>query len=281
MEGQATADAGAEPNMKHGNTLFVTRIPYNVTNTDLATFFSDIGPLRRAFVVTDKESHESKGVGYVTYTEASDAKKALDKLQGASIDGSKRHIQLQWADRKSTGRVESGSDRRRTMHSEPRVVLPDRDPDAVRTIVIAGLSGCSPAADTKTLYKRVRKLGDVEHVAFAEVDGEPSEDVAYVRFRTPNHAMLAVPKLHAHQFKGAQLSVGLKKRIDGAMRRDLHMRNETRQKQKSVQEQIERMSGSIYASATGRMSGDSRLIVLNFPFDVRCSQMELTSDDGR
>ena len=68
MEGQATADAGAEPNMKHGNTLFVTRIPYNVTNTDLATFFSDIGHLRIAFVVTYKDRHESKVVVFFHYT---------------------------------------------------------------------------------------------------------------------------------------------------------------------------------------------------------------------
>ncbi|WFD25153.1 RNA recognition motif-containing protein [Malassezia nana] len=187
---------------KHGNTLFVTRIPFSVTNTDLETFFSDIGPLRRAFIVTDKETHASKGVGYVTYADSNDAEKALEKLQ-----------------------------------------------------------------DEKTLYKRVRKLGDVEQVSFADKTASTA-DVAYVRFRTPNHAMLAIPKLHAHQFKGAQLSVELKKKVDSAMRRDLHMREDTRKRQKIVQERIEKFSGNTWNSIGGKLSRESRLIVRNLPFDM-------------
>ncbi|KAL4401449.1 RNA recognition motif-containing protein [Malassezia pachydermatis] len=270
MEGSNVEHAATRTSKPHRkNTLFVTRIPFNVTNTDLETFFSDIGPLRRAFVVTDKETRQSKGVGYVTYTDGADAEKALDKLQGASIDGSKRHIQLQWADQKSTSKEAQSSSVPGAVPSNRRnAALPERDPDAVRTIVISGLSGCNPAADVKTLYKRVRKIGDVEHIAFAEIDGATSTDVAHVLFRTPNHAMQAVPKLHAHQFKGAQLSVELKKRVDNALRRELHMRDDTRTKRKSMQDQIEKFSGNAWSSDSSRLSRDSRLIVRNIPFDM-------------
>lgn len=250
---------------KHGNTIFVTRIPFSVTNTDLETFFSDIGPLRRAFIVTDKETHASKGVGYVTYTDSNDAEKALEKLQGASIDGSQRKIQLQWADRKNAP-SHASHDSQSLKRKQPSS-LPDRDPDAVRTIVISGLARCSPKADEKTLYKRVRKLGDVEQVTFADKTASTA-DVAYVRFRTPNHAMFAIPKLHAHQFKGAQLSVELKKRVDSAMRRNLHMREDTRKRQKIVQERIEKFSGNVWNSIGGKLSRESRLIVRNLPFDM-------------
>lgn len=259
---------------KHGNTLFVTRIPYTVTNTDLETFFSDVGPLRRAFVVTDKSTRQSKGVGYVTYTDAGDAEKALEKLQGASIDGSKRHIQLQWAEQKpsknnaSTAAREEGAAASNAPKRRSGAALPERDPDAVRTIVVSGLAKCSPAADEKSIYKRARKIGDVESVKFAQ-DGETvSKDVALVVFRTPNHAMQAVPKLHAHQFKGAQLSVELKRKLDGALRRELHMRDETREKHKSRQDQIERFTGTAWPSTVGHLSRDSRLIIRNLPFDM-------------
>lgn len=256
--------------VRHGNTLFVTRIPYHVTNTDLETLFSDIGPLRRAFVVTNKETHKSKGVGYVTYTDAADAEKALEKLHGASIDGSKRRIQLQWADRKTDFKSGKSAELKSTpAHTAPRhVMLPDRDPDAVRTIVISGLAGCTPAADVKTIYKRVRKLGDVEQVKFAEHDGCVSNDVAHVRFRTPNHALQAINRLHAHQFKGSQLSVELKKRTDGALRREMHMRDDTRKKQHSIQEQIEQFSGKTLNIHQNQLDHASRLIVRNLPFDM-------------
>ena len=255
---------------RRGNTLFVTRIPYHVTNTDLETFFSDIGPLRRAFVVTDKETHKSKGVGYVTYTDAADAEKALEKLQGASLDGSKRHIQLQWADRKADFKSGKSTELKSTptQATSRHVVLPDRDPDAARTIVISGLAGCTPAADVKTIYKRVRKIGDVEQVKFAEHEGSESNDVAFVRFRTPNHAMKAINKLHAHQFKGSLLSVELKKRTDGALRREMHMRDDTRKKQHSIQEQIEQFSGKTLPVHQNHLDHASRLIVRNLPFDM-------------
>ena len=255
---------------RRGNTLFVTRIPYHVTNTDLETFFSDIGPLRRAFVVTDKETHKSKGVGYVTYTDTEDAEKALEKLQGASLDGSKRHIQLQWADRKADFKSGKSTELKSTptQATSRHVVLPDRDPDAARTIVISGLAGCTPAADVKTIYKRVRKIGDVEQVKFAEHEGSESNDVAFVRFRTPNHAMKAINKLHAHQFKGSLLSVELKKRTDGALRREMHMRDDTRKKQHSIQEQIEQFSGKTLPVHQNHLDHASRLIVRNLPFDM-------------
>ena len=255
---------------RRGNTLFVTRIPYHVTNTDLETFFSDIGPLRRAFVVTDKDTHKSKGVGYVTYTDAADAEKALEKLQGASLDGSKRHIQLQWADRKADFKSGKSTELKSTptQATSRHVVLPDRDPDAARTIVISGLAGCTPAADVKTIYKRVRKIGDVEQVKFAEHEGSEANDVAFVRFRTPNHAMKAINKLHAHQFKGSLLSVELKKRTDGALRREMHMRDDTRKKQHSIQEQIEQFSGKTLPVHQNHLDHASRLIVRNLPFDM-------------
>ena len=246
----------------HGSTLFVTRLPYTVTNTDLATFFSNVGPLRRAFVVTDRDTHTSKGIGYVTFADSTDAARCLEQLQGASIDGSSKHIQLQWAERRTHGeeRKQAAADKR------PREI-DQRDPDAVRTIVISGLLRCNPPADTKTIYKRVLKIGDVESVDFAPVDGSTSNDVAYVRFRTPNHAMSAIQKLHAHQFKGAQLNVDLKKRVDNSRRREQHMRPETLEKQRKVHEQIARTSG-IAPSTNVPLSRSSRVIVRNLPFDL-------------
>ena len=70
------------------------------------------------------------------------------------------------------------------------------------------------------------------------------------------------------RFKGAQLSVELKKRVDGALRRDLHLRDDTRKKQKSLQDQVEQFSGQVWGSAHGRLERDSRLIVRNLPFDM-------------
>ena len=276
-EQPSTQDATHMRASSRKNTLFVTRLPYSVTNADLSTFFSDAGPLRRAFVVTDKASHQSKGVGYVTFADPADAERALESLQGASIGDTRRHIQLQWADPKSSSSEprqareaqDGDGESKRGADKAARTSLPERDPDAVRTIVLSGLSRCSPAADEKTIYKRVRKIGDVEHVELVGDSTNGVKDVAHVRFRTPNHAMAAVPKLHAHTFKGSQLSVHLKKRLDAAARRVQHMRPDTLSKRKAMMEKVLDTSGRAEElDMSAPLSHDSRLIVRNLPFDV-------------
>ncbi|KAK0540376.1 RNA recognition motif-containing protein [Tilletia horrida] len=82
----AAASAGVDANAA-GTTLFVSRLPFEATSTDLETFFSSVGPLRRAFVVTDPTTRFSKGVGYVTFALAEDANQAIKTLQGAKLQG--------------------------------------------------------------------------------------------------------------------------------------------------------------------------------------------------
>ncbi|KAK0554437.1 RNA recognition motif-containing protein [Tilletia horrida] len=80
-KGKAKADAA------QGTTLFVTKLPFEATSTDLETFFSSVGPLRRAFVVTDPVTRFSKGIGYVTFALPEDAQTAIKTLQGAKMQG--------------------------------------------------------------------------------------------------------------------------------------------------------------------------------------------------
>lgn len=270
-------------------TLFISSLPFTATSTDLTTLFSDIGPLRRAFVVTEKETGKSKGVGYVTFAIHEDAKRAFEQMQGHSLDG-KRKMRIEWA----TGRFGMGAGEseqvtdstNQASSSAPPTTKErasngsERDADAVRTIIMTGLATCKPAADNKSIYKRARKIGDVENVIYPApssiVASEVSNDVAHVVYRTPNHAMTAVTKLHAHTFKGAQVSVVLKKRADGAARLDAHMRPETKAKRDAMRKKVEEEQEKVRLSKGLVRDHDlkpdvnrgSRLIIRNLPFDV-------------
>lgn len=262
-------------------TLFISRLPFSATTTDLQTLFSDVGPLRRAFVVTDPETKTSKGVGYVTFSVPEDAERALTELQGKKLDG-KRAIAISWADAKPLKRSDAPS----TQDGEPsvkrpRVTVPrpqreipapsDKDPDAVRTVILTGLAGCKPAADAKTLYKRTRKIGDVDNIIFPLPSGD--QDAAHVIFRTPNHAATAVTKLHAHTFKGALLSAVLKKRADGAAKLAARMRPETKEKMEKLRQEVAETSKAstlppLESLPVAGINIESRLIIRNLPFDV-------------
>ena len=59
--------------------------------------FSDIAPVRSAFVVLEHGTGVSKGVGYVSFAIREDATTAIDKIsnEGITLDG--RSLRVQWA----------------------------------------------------------------------------------------------------------------------------------------------------------------------------------------
>lgn len=47
------------------NTLFVRNLPFDATAAQLEEVFSDIGPVRKCYIVTDAGKKTSRGFGYV------------------------------------------------------------------------------------------------------------------------------------------------------------------------------------------------------------------------
>ena len=86
--------------MSHSSTLFVSNLPYDATSTDLQTAFSDLAPVRSAFVVLEHGSGISKGVGYVSFSIKEDAQAAFESItaNGMAING--RNVRVQWAESK-------------------------------------------------------------------------------------------------------------------------------------------------------------------------------------
>lgn len=67
---------------------------------DLQTLFSDIAPVRSAFVVTEQGTGVSKGVGYVSFALKEDAESAFETISRNGIDLIGRKLRVQWADSK-------------------------------------------------------------------------------------------------------------------------------------------------------------------------------------
>ena len=69
--------------------LFVGSLSYSVTDDDLKQYFAQIGPVKSAKVITDRESSRSKGFGFVEFENDDDAKTAIEKLHESEMDGRK------------------------------------------------------------------------------------------------------------------------------------------------------------------------------------------------
>jgi len=69
------------------NKLFVGGLAWATTDDSLREFFSAIGNVVSANVISDKYTGKSKGFGFVEFSTADEAKKAAEELNGKELDG--------------------------------------------------------------------------------------------------------------------------------------------------------------------------------------------------
>jgi RNA recognition motif-containing protein len=67
--------------------LFVGNLPYNVTNEDLQQAFSEAGTVSSARVITDRETGQSRGFGFVEMGSAAEGQKAINLWNGRELSG--------------------------------------------------------------------------------------------------------------------------------------------------------------------------------------------------
>lgn len=75
-------------------TLFVRSLPLSATTETLTEYFSESYPLKHATVVVDSKTKQSKGYGFVTFTDAEDAQQALEEFNGSKFEGKKIKVEI-------------------------------------------------------------------------------------------------------------------------------------------------------------------------------------------
>jgi cold-inducible RNA-binding protein len=67
--------------------LFVGGLSWGTTDEDLRKAFASYGEITEAKVITERDSGRSRGFGFVTFAQDEDAKTAVSKMNGTSLDG--------------------------------------------------------------------------------------------------------------------------------------------------------------------------------------------------
>jgi RNA recognition motif-containing protein len=67
--------------------LFIGNLPYNLTSEDLERTFSEAGTVTSARVITDRETGQSRGFGFVEMGSAADGQKAISMFNGQDLNG--------------------------------------------------------------------------------------------------------------------------------------------------------------------------------------------------
>lgn len=84
-----------------GRKIYVGNLPFSADQQTLADTFSPYGTVDSANVVTDRDTGQSRGFGFVEMSTDSEAQRAIQELNGHSLDG--RALRVNEAKPKTSG----------------------------------------------------------------------------------------------------------------------------------------------------------------------------------
>ena len=67
--------------------IYVDNLSYGLSDNDLQQLFAEHGSVASAKIIQDRETGRSKGFGFVEMPDDGDAQKAIEALNGQSVDG--------------------------------------------------------------------------------------------------------------------------------------------------------------------------------------------------
>ncbi len=69
------------------NRLFVGNLDFSTTESDLRSKFEEFGTVTSATVMMDRITGQARGFGFVEFSDASEAARAVEGLNGADLNG--------------------------------------------------------------------------------------------------------------------------------------------------------------------------------------------------
>ncbi len=67
--------------------LYVGNLPHQMIEAELQTLFSEAGHVASAKIITDRQTGQSRGFGFVEMETKAEGQKAISMLNGRSVEG--------------------------------------------------------------------------------------------------------------------------------------------------------------------------------------------------
>lgn len=191
----------------------MSNLSFNVTSDDLGDAFSKAGQLVSAEVLL-RANGRSKGVGIVEFKTEADAAKAIEKLNGAEIDGRAVNVRL---DRGPSAPREGGARKKKSGKSTAQV---EGEPacNVGERVYIGNLSW---ATTSEQLQDAVSAAGfKAVHAGVAASRSGRSRGYGTATFASPQDAQAAIQALNEKELDGRRMQVRLDKFSDGSVQEE-------------------------------------------------------------
>ncbi len=86
--------------------IFVGSLPFKIVESELQEIFEEYGEVTSVKIITDRATGRSKGFGFVEMSNEEEAKKAIEELNNAEVEG--RAIVVNKAEEKKEGSRPAG-----------------------------------------------------------------------------------------------------------------------------------------------------------------------------
>ncbi|KAK9365022.1 hypothetical protein V1509DRAFT_634509 [Lipomyces kononenkoae] len=189
------------PDANENTTLFVRSLPFSATSDSLSDFFSQICPVKHSVVVTDRETKQSKGFGFVTFALAADAKKALEESRALKLDG--RTLRVDLARRRHRGGP--GDERNDAPANGPATAVEGDKVKRRPRLIIRNLPWS--VRDPEELTKLFSRYGKVTEALIPRKKGGRMSGFAFVTMRKRTSADRAIKEANGMQIDGRQVAV--------------------------------------------------------------------------
>ncbi|XP_029779740.1 RNA-binding protein 28 isoform X4 [Suricata suricatta] len=184
-----------------GLTLFVGRLPPSARSEQLEELFSQVGPVKQCFVVTEKGSKVCRGFGYVTFSMLEDVQRALKEIttfEGCKINVTVAKKKLRKKS-KEKGEIEnSESPKKELKPKKPKVA------DKKARLIIRNLSFKCSEDDLKTIFAQ---FGAVLEVNIPRKPDGKMRGFAFIQFKNLLEAGKALKSMNMKEIKGRTVAV--------------------------------------------------------------------------
>ncbi|XP_062929034.1 RNA-binding protein 28 [Mobula hypostoma] len=176
-------------------TVFVRNLPTSANNERLEEIYSELGPVKRCFVVKEKGSQTCRGFGYVTFALPDDAKKALKEVK--FYDGQKLFASL--AKKKLLGKKEAPKEAYK-VNTEQKT---QKKLQRKARLIVRNLSFKCSEDDLRGIFSQ---YGAVLEVNIPTKDGK-MRGFAFVQFKNVLEAGKALKGMNLKKIKGRPIAV--------------------------------------------------------------------------